>query len=109
MAESEAVVSVDKHPFVMTANGHTGVSLIFDHPTIAYAASSRNDLFMKAMMMKGVATVLTPLDSVPPASRNAPRAVAQPKRQAGSPRAPPPDGEASGPNAVEPKIYPVIF
>src|SRR5260370_18803254 len=91
MAESEAVVAVDKHPFVMTANGHTGVSLIFDHPTIAYAASSRNDLFMKAMMMKGVATVLTPLDSVPPASRNARRAVAQPKRQAGSPAPPPPE------------------
>src|SRR5260370_21353491 len=92
MAESEAVVAVDKHPFVMTANGHTGVSLIFDHPTIAYAASSRNDLFMKAMMMKGVATVLTPLDSVPPASRNARRAVAQPKRQAAAPGAPPPRG-----------------
>jgi hypothetical protein len=28
-------VAVDKHPFVMTASGHTGVSLIFDDPTIA--------------------------------------------------------------------------
>src|SRR5260370_30868948 len=89
----------------MTANGHTGVSLIFDPPTIAYAASSRNDLFMKAMMMKGVATVLTPLDSVPPASRNAPRAVAQPKRQAGLPRAPPPEEGNSGAKLAEPNSF----
>ena len=35
MAESEAVVAVDKHPFVMTASGHTGLSHIIDRPTIA--------------------------------------------------------------------------
>jgi ABC-type multidrug transport system fused ATPase/permease subunit len=64
---------------------------------------------MKAMMMKGVATVLTPLDSVPPASRNAPRAVAQPKRQAGSPAAQPPEAEASDPNVLEPTIYRFIL
>src|SRR5260370_38111930 len=93
----------------MTANGHTGVSLIFDPPTIAYAASSRNDLFMKAMMMKGVATVLTPLDSVPPASRNAPRAVAQPKRQAGFPAPPPPGAEARDPNVLEPTNFRFFF
>jgi hypothetical protein len=28
MAKAEAVVAVDKHPFVMTANGHTGLSHI---------------------------------------------------------------------------------
>jgi len=26
MAKSEAVVAVDKHPFMVTANGHAGVS-----------------------------------------------------------------------------------
>src|SRR5260370_5415611 len=64
---------------------------------------------MKAMMMKGVATVFTALDCVPPASRNAPRAVAQQKRQAGSPAAQPPEAEASDPNVLEPTIYRFIL
>jgi hypothetical protein len=35
VAESEAVVAVDKHPSVMTVNGHTGFSHIIDRQTIA--------------------------------------------------------------------------
>ena len=35
VAESEAVVAVDKHPSVLTANGHTGLSHIVDRATIA--------------------------------------------------------------------------
>src|ERR1700739_885096 len=62
---------------------------------------------MKAITMKGMATVLTPLDGVLPTSRNAPRATVQPKKQAGSPAAP--EAQASDPNVLEPTIYRFIL
>jgi hypothetical protein len=64
---------------------------------------------MKAMMMKGVAEALTPLDGVFPGSRNALRAVVEPKKQIGSPAAQPPEADASDPNLLEPTIYLLSF
>src|SRR5271156_6926303 len=61
---------------------------------------------MKAMMMKGVASALSPLEGVLPPSRTAPRAVQQSQKQAGSQ---PPEAEASEPNALEPTIYRFIL
>src|SRR3984893_11668505 len=62
---------------------------------------------MKAMVMKGVAAALSPLEG--PLSRNTPRAVLQPQNQAGSPAAPPAGAEAGEPNALEPTIYRFIL
>lgn len=64
---------------------------------------------MKAMMMKGVATVVSPFDDALPPSRNALRALLHPNKQAGSPAAQPPETEARDPNALEPTIYPFIL
>src|SRR5271169_2185098 len=64
---------------------------------------------MKAMMMKGVATALSPLEGLFPSSRITPRAVLQPQKQAGSPAAQPPEAEASDPNVLEPTIYRFIL
>src|ERR1700756_1192249 len=61
---------------------------------------------MKAMMMKGVATALGPLQGVLPPSRIVPRAVQKPQKQAGSQ---PPEAEASEANALEPTIYRFIL
>src|SRR6516165_4693580 len=59
---------------------------------------------MKAMMMKGVAAALSPLEGALPLSRNASRAV-RPRKQAGSPAAQPPEAEVGEPNTLEPTIY----
>src|SRR5947208_10906279 len=64
---------------------------------------------MKAMVMKGVAAALSPLEGALPFSRNAPRAVLQPQKQAGSPAAQPPEAEAGEPNALERTIYRFIL
>src|SRR5271155_1604430 len=64
---------------------------------------------MKAMMMKGVATALSPLEGVLPPSRIAPRTVPQLQKQTGSPTAQPPEAEAGEPNALEPTIYRFIL
>src|SRR6266478_4823581 len=64
---------------------------------------------MKAMMMKGVATVVSPFDDALPPSRNALRALLHPNKQAGSPAAQPPETEARDPNALEPTIYRFIL
>src|SRR5882757_3430477 len=64
---------------------------------------------MKAMMMKGVAAALSPLEGAFPLSRNASRAVLRPQKQAGSPAAQPPEPEDSEPNALEPTIYRFIL
>src|SRR5436190_11989880 len=64
---------------------------------------------MKAMMMKGVAAALHPLEGALPPSRNAPRAGLRPRKRAGSPAALTPEAEASEPNALEPTIYGFIL
>src|SRR5580700_959747 len=64
---------------------------------------------MKAMMMKGVAAALSPLEGAFPLSRNAYRAVLKPQKPAGSPAAQPPEAEASEPNALAPTIYRFIL
>jgi len=60
-------------------------------------------------MIKGVAAVLSPFDGAFPPSRNALRTLLQPRRQAGSPAARPPETEARDPNAIEPTIYRFIL
>src|SRR5271165_450826 len=60
---------------------------------------------MMAMMMKGVAAVLSPIDGALPPSRNTLRTLLQPWKQAGSPAAQPPETEAGDPNTIEPTIY----
>src|SRR3954468_21935802 len=64
---------------------------------------------MKAMVMKGVAAALSPLEGALPLSRNTPLAVLQPQNQDGSPAAQPPEAEAGEPNALEPTIYRFIL
>src|SRR6476619_4468197 len=64
---------------------------------------------MKAMVMKGVAAVVGPLDGALPSSRNALRALLQPRKQAGSPAAQAPETETNDPNAIEPTIYRFIL
>src|SRR5438270_5583391 len=64
---------------------------------------------MKAMMMKGVAAALHPLEGALSPSRNAPRAVPQPQKQAGSPAAQPPEAKAGEPSTLEPTIYRFIL
>jgi len=64
---------------------------------------------MKAMVMKGVAAVVGPLDGALPSSRNALRALLQPRKQAGSPAAQAPETETNDPNALEPTIYRFIL
>src|SRR6202022_1861675 len=64
---------------------------------------------MKAMMMKGVAAALSPLESAFALWPNALRAVQKPPKPAGSPAAQPPEAEASEPNALEPTIYRFIL
>src|SRR5262249_54438273 len=64
---------------------------------------------MKAMMMKGVATVVSPFNGALPSSRNTLRALLQPRKQAGSPSAHSPHTEAENPNALEPTIYRFIL
>jgi hypothetical protein len=64
---------------------------------------------MKAMVMKGVAAALSPLEGALPLSRNASRAVLRPPKQAGLPAAQPPEAEDSEPNALEPTIYRFIL
>src|SRR5271168_571105 len=64
---------------------------------------------MKAMMMKGVAAALSPLEGALPPSGNATRAVLQSQKEAGSPTAQPPEAEAGEPNALEPTIYRFIL
>src|SRR5437868_1564059 len=64
---------------------------------------------MKAMMMKGVAAALSPSEGALPLSRDAPRAVLRPQKQAGLPAAQPPEAEAAEPNTLEPTIYRFIL
>src|ERR1700720_586664 len=64
---------------------------------------------MKAMMMKGVAAALSPLEGAFPLLRNASRAVLKTQKPAGSPAAQSPEAEASEPNALEPTIYRFIL
>src|SRR5438094_4023446 len=64
---------------------------------------------MKAMMMKGVAAALSPSEGALPLSRDAPRAVLPPQKQAGLPAAQPPEAEAAEPNTLEPTIYRFIL
>lgn len=60
---------------------------------------------MKAIVMKEVAQALSLFDGVFPASRNALRAVIQPKKQTGSAAAQPHEAEASDPHLLEPTMY----
>src|SRR6516164_6045519 len=64
---------------------------------------------MKAMVMKGVAAALSPLEGVLPPSRTARRDALRPKNQVGSTAAQPPEAESSDPNALEPTIYRFIL
>jgi putative ABC transport system ATP-binding protein len=60
---------------------------------------------MKAMMMKGVAAVLSPVDAALPPSRNVLRSLLQGRKPTGSPATRQLETEASDLNALEPSIY----
>jgi len=60
---------------------------------------------MKAMMMKGVAAVLSPVDAALPPSRNVLRSLLQPRNPTGSSTTQQPETEPRDPNALEPSIY----
>jgi dihydroorotase len=45
MAKSEAVVAVDKHPFMVTANGHAGVLSLNHANRLLHKRSRREMIF----------------------------------------------------------------
>src|SRR6266850_2545556 len=78
--------------------------------TIAYVALARNDLLMKAMVMKGVAALAaTAEDALRPARSRLGFLQWWQKRPATAPAAEPPEEQAQDPIALQPTIYRFIL